>query len=153
MQTVGLHINNLFISNSATNNKPKNPQLCRPCTHGAWHVKGGGFSQEKSEGLTLMSDWPLLNNLFYNQTYNQISHINKMFSISQSATPTALFTKESLATRSVGNADLQPNKRAKESLFYDFYIELRLQTNIFQNPQFRLPCTHGAWHVKGGGFS
>ena len=70
-----------------------------------------------------------------------------MFSISQSATPTALFTKESLATRSVGNADLQPNKRAKESLFYDFCIELRLQTNIFQNPQFCRPL------VKGGDFS
>ena len=38
-----------------------------------------------------------------------------MFPISQSATLTALFTKESLAIRSVKNADLQPNKCTKES--------------------------------------
>ena len=69
------------------------------------------------------------------------------YSISQSATLTALFTKESLATRSVGNADLQPKKRAKESLFYDFYIELRQQINISKNPQRCRPL------VKGGGFS
>ena len=38
------------------------------------------------------------------------------YSISQSATLTALFTKESLAIRLIRNADLQLNKHAKESL-------------------------------------
>ena len=50
-------------------------------------------------------DYSWYDNLIYKRTYNQVSYINKIFSISQSATLTALFTKESLAIRSVKNAD------------------------------------------------
>ena len=49
-----------------------------------------------------------------------------MFPISQSAALTALFTKESLATRSVGNVDLQANKRIKASLFCKFLTSYHL---------------------------
>ena len=52
-------------------------------------------------------------NLQPNSVYKQ----NVFQSLSQLSL-TALFTKESLAIRSVYNADLQLNKRTKESLFY-----------------------------------
>ena len=42
---------------------------------------------------------------------------SEMFSISQSAALTALFTKENLAIRSVGNVDLQPNIVYKQNVF------------------------------------
>ena len=68
---------------------------------------------EKPEGLTLIKQPYFQPNLQPNSVYKQ----NVFQSLSQLAL-TALFTKESLAIRSVYNADLQLNKRTKESLFY-----------------------------------
>ena len=69
-------------------NISKNPQTCRPL------VKGGGF-RKKTGGIDLGKTIRFTTEY----TCNRISYINKMFPISQSAALTALFTKESLATR------------------------------------------------------
>ena len=64
-------------------NISKNPQPCRPL------VKGGGFSLEKLEGLTLVRKSDLQANLQPNIVYKQ----NVFQSLSQLPL-TALFTKE-----------------------------------------------------------
>ena len=84
------------------------PPLCK----GRWFFarKTGGIDFGKE--LTLVQQPDLQLNLKPNIIYNQ----NACQSLSQLPL-TALFTKESLAIRSVRSADLQPNKCNKESLF------------------------------------
>ena len=73
------HKQSVFIKFRLQINTPKNPQLCRPL------VKGGGFSQEKPEGLTLIKY----------SVHIRISDINKMFfNLSVSYADSSLYQRE-----------------------------------------------------------
>ena len=49
----------------------------------------------KSEGLTLMRDWPWYDKLICKQTYNRISYVNKMFfNLSVSYADSSLYQRE-----------------------------------------------------------
>ena len=77
-------LNNLSVSCADSSLYQREPIFCRPL------VKGGGFSLEKPEGLTLIQQPNSQLNIVYKQNVFQ--------SLSQLPL-TALFTKESLAIR------------------------------------------------------
>ena len=53
-------------------NTPKSPQFCLPCTHRAWHVKGGGF-RKKTGGIDFNKIFCSYPNIVHKQNTSNLS--------------------------------------------------------------------------------